>query len=184
MIGRRLTLEEFLHLPERKPALEFVEGEVTQKVSPKGEHSSLQYAIADVFNRHERRLKIARAFPELRVRFAGAAPVPDVSVYRWERIPRTPSGRVASDFTSAPDIAMEIVSLGQSVKRLARRCRWYVANGVHVALLVDPTDESIILFRPDAEPRTLRGTDVIDVSDLVPGLTLTVAAVFATLTLE
>ena len=40
--GRKLTLEEFLALPEEKPALEFVAGAVRQKVSPETQHSLLQ----------------------------------------------------------------------------------------------------------------------------------------------
>jgi Uma2 family endonuclease len=41
----RLTLDEFLKLPEEEPALEYVNGVVSQKVSPKGRHSSLQPVI-------------------------------------------------------------------------------------------------------------------------------------------
>ncbi len=37
-----LTLEEFLVLPEEKPALEYVDGVVTQKVALLYEHSSLR----------------------------------------------------------------------------------------------------------------------------------------------
>ena len=35
---RRTSLEEFLKLPEEKPALEYFDGKVTQKVSPKTRH--------------------------------------------------------------------------------------------------------------------------------------------------
>jgi hypothetical protein len=37
-----MTLVEFLALPEEEPALEFADGRVEQKVSPKGKHSGLQ----------------------------------------------------------------------------------------------------------------------------------------------
>ena len=43
--GKRLTFEELLALPEEKPALEYFDGVVTQKVSPERDHSSLQYEI-------------------------------------------------------------------------------------------------------------------------------------------
>ena len=39
---RRMTLEEFLHLPERKPALEYDDGVITKKVSPKSNDVALQ----------------------------------------------------------------------------------------------------------------------------------------------
>ena len=35
----RLTLEEFLRLPEEKPALELIDGAVTQKMAPAWDHS-------------------------------------------------------------------------------------------------------------------------------------------------
>ena len=38
----RMTLEEFLKLPETKPASEYIEGEIIQKPMPKTKHSCLQ----------------------------------------------------------------------------------------------------------------------------------------------
>jgi Uma2 family endonuclease len=52
---------------------------------------------------------------------------------------------------------------------------------VPIALLVDPDDESIIRFRPDAPPKALRGTDRIDLDPVLSGFEHTVEEVFATL---
>src|SRR2546427_470977 len=95
---QRLTLEEFLKLPEEEPALEYEDGEVTQKVSPQGRHSVLQGELVQRVNAFGRPRKLARAFPELRTTFAGRSRVPDVSVYLWERIPTTSEGRIADLF--------------------------------------------------------------------------------------
>ncbi len=176
-----LTLEEFLKRSERKPALEYVNGVVTQKVAPKGQHSRLQFKLAEFFNRFAEPRRLAAAFPELRTTFAGASPVPDVAVYRWERIPRDASGKIANDFFEPPDIAIEIVSPRQRVSRFVDRCRWYVANRVPLALVVYPQHESVILFRPGQRERTLRGADQIDFGDVVPGLQLTVQELFDSL---
>lgn len=108
LVRHGLTLEEFLKLPEEKPALEYLDGRVTQKVSPKGRHSALQSDTMELFNRLTRPQKVARAFTELRATFVGASPVPDVAVYRWERIPRTRDGEIADDFTEPPDIAIDL----------------------------------------------------------------------------
>src|SRR5437764_572707 len=110
-----LTLEDFLALPEVKPALEYFEGKVTQKVPPLGEHSALQVESVEYLNRLFRPGRIARAFTELRSSFDDASLVPDVSVYRWERIPRTPSGKIATYFRTPPDVAIEIRSPGQTI---------------------------------------------------------------------
>ena len=58
---------------------------------------------------------------------------------------------------------------------------WYVDHGVRAALLVDPSDRSIILFRPDAATQTLRGDAVVDLSDLAPELRFSASELFAAL---
>jgi Uma2 family endonuclease len=176
-----LTLEYFLQLPEEEPALEFAEAMVTQKVSPKGRQSALQVELAERFNQAARPLKLARAFTELRTTFAGVSRVPDLVVYRWQRIPIDAEGRLANDFQDPPDIAVEIASPEQSVNQLVRRCLWYVAHGVTLALLVDPVDESVLLFRPGQTPIGLQGAERIDVSEVLPGFDLTVEELFASL---
>jgi Uma2 family endonuclease len=181
---RSLTLEQFLELPEEKPALEYFEGEVTQKVSPKGRHSGLQSALVELIQHFAKPLKLARAFTELRTTYGGASTVPDVSVYRWERIPRNERGQVADDFVEPPDITIEIVSPSQSVTGLVRRCVWYVGNGVGVALLIDPDDWSVIAFQPGALPRVLRGADRIELDEILPGFELTVQELFDSLKLD
>lgn len=181
VVQKTLTLEQFLQLPEEEPALEFADGVVTQKVSPKGQHSALQFDFAEYVNQYARSRKLARAFPELRTSFAGVSRVPDVAVYRWDRIPRDANGRVANDFVEPPDIAVEIASPGQGSNALVRRCLWYVEYGVTIALLVDPDDESVLAFRPDGRLTALHGKDRIDLSEVLPNFKLTVEELFASL---
>ena len=179
-----LTLDEFLRLPEEEPALEYAEGQMTQKVSPKGRHSLLQGKTCERINSFAEPKKLAFAFPELRATFAGVSRVPDVAVYAWDRIPRTPNGRVADEFLAPPDIAIEIVSPEQRVNALVRRCLWFVENGVRIAVLIDPDDESVLVFRTGVQPRAQRGNDVIDLSDVLPGFQLTVDELFGYLSLD
>jgi Uma2 family endonuclease len=178
---QRLTLEKFLARPETKPAREYVDGVVTRKMAPKGRHSTLQVELVQRVNRIAQPRRAARAWTELRTTFGGASYVPDVVVFRAERIPRTPDGQVCDDVFEPPDIAIEIVSPRQSVTGLVRRCLWYVANGVTVALLVDPRDLSIIIFRLGGRTAALRGADVVDLTDVVPGLAFSVEGLFESL---
>src|SRR4029077_12985917 len=94
--------------------------------------------------------RLALALPELLTVYAGAAYVPDVAVYRWDRIPRTSDGELADDFREPPDIAIEIVSPKQSTNALIRRSLWYVRHGVEIALLVDPSDRSVIQWHQES----------------------------------
>ena len=181
---QRMTLEEFLKLPEQEPALEFADGEVSQKVSPKLHHSALQLGFGKRIDAFGIPRKLARAFTELRTTFAGKSYVPDVAVYRWERIPRTPGGDLAQEALEPPDVAVEIVSPDQSVTALVRKCLWYVEHGVPIALLVDGQDRSVLAFRPGASPRVLRDADPIDLSEALPGFQLSVQEQFAALKAE
>lgn len=176
-----LTLDRFLALPEEEPALEFWQGGVCQKVSPKGRHAVLQAELIQRLNQYGLPGRLARAMPELRTTFGGASFVPDVAVYRWRRIAVEADGRIADDFVTPPDIAIEIVSPQQRVNALIRRCLWYVTNGVQAALLVDPDDESVIVFRPETHPVACHGGDGIDLSDILPGFALTVEQLFSSL---
>jgi len=173
-----MTLDEFLKLPEEKPALEFEHGVVTQKVSPKARHSRLQGRLARLFDDFGEPIRLAAAFPELRTTFGGNSVVPDVALFRWERIPRDQHGELLDDVFIPPDIAVEIRSPGQSLRSQIDRCRWYVGNGVEIALLVDPDDRSVRLFRADADMQVLRGEDRIDLDSVLPGFQLTAQQLF------
>jgi Uma2 family endonuclease len=181
---RPVTLEEFLTLPEKKPALEYANGKVTQKVSPQGKHGRLQSKFAELLNGFGEPRRLAIAFTETRATFAGRSRVPDVTMYRWERIPRDPNGEVANVFRTPPDIAVEILSPEQSVRRQVDRCRWYVANGVQIALVLHPDERSVRLFRADGTEQRLTGADRIDLDAVLPGFELTVEALFGTLRID
>jgi Uma2 family endonuclease len=181
---RGMTLEEFLRLRERKPALEFIDGEVSQKVAPKARHGALQLEGAMLINAFARPIRLARAFPETRATFAGRSYVPDVVVYRWDRIPTTPDGEVADDFMLPPDIAIEVISPGQTVTKLSERCRWFVAHGVTVALLVVPRRRTVYWFHARESERALTGVERIDLEEVLPGFELTPATLFAALRMD
>jgi Uma2 family endonuclease len=176
---QNMTLEEFLALPEEKPALEYEDGVITRKVSPNNWHSAVQLTWADTINAHARPRKLARAFPELRTAWPRRSLVPDLAVFVWDRIPRDPSGKLR--FTRAsepPDIAIEVISPGQGRDAMIRRLESFIAAGSRAAISTNPRTESIIVVRPGAEPVTLRRGDTLDLSDIIPGLRIELSALF------
>lgn len=182
--AHRMTLEDFETLPEEKPALEFESGKVTQKPMPRGKHSRLQYKLTEQVNVAAAPSRAAQAYPELRVRVAGSSYVPDVSIFLWNRIPQTPEGEVADIFHAVPDATAEIVSPDQSVNGLVRKCRGYVANGVKIALLIDPKDRSVLAFHPDGRLDSWQGEDRVELDTIFSGFELTVNDLFASLRLD
>lgn len=181
---RRLTLEEFLELPEESPALELIDGVVTQKVAPQWLHGLLQVGCAVLINDYAQPRRLALAFSEIREASGRDSLVPEVGVYRWERIPLTADGRLTNAPPIPPDVAIEIISPGQSLNELIEKGRRYLTHGVQIVVIVHPDHETVTLLRADANVTTLRGEDRIDLDAVLPGFELTVRALFDTLQLE
>lgn len=176
------TLEEFLKLPETKPASEFTNGETVQKPMPQGEHSLLQVELCEAINQVAKPWKFARAFPELRCTFGGESITPDVSVFRWDRIPIEPSGRVANRFEIYPDWAIEILSPDQSQTKVLGNLLHCSEHGTELGWLIDPREETILVISSDQRVQLLRGTTSLPVLNGI-ALELIVEQVFSWLTL-
>jgi Uma2 family endonuclease len=160
---RPITIEEFLQLPETEPASEFINGKIIQKPMPEGEHSQLQIDLCETINQIAKPQKIAKAFPELRCVFGGLAIIPDITVFRWERIPRLPSGRIANRFEIYPDWAIEILSPDQKYKQVLAKLLHCAEYGTELGWLLDAEDESILVVDSDRRVRELKNSDRLPV---------------------
>ena len=103
-----LTLEQFLDLPETKPASEYVAaGKIIQKHMPQGKHSLLQTKLIIFINSILLEQSIAIALSELRCTMGGRSIVPDVVVLEQQNIPKDEDGEIANKVTIAPDWLVE-----------------------------------------------------------------------------
>ncbi|MDZ7954461.1 Uma2 family endonuclease [Nostoc sp. DedQUE09] len=178
-----LTLEEFLKLPETKPVSEYINGEIISKPMPKGKHSRLQLRLCNSINEVAESQKIAYAFPELRCSFGIRSIVPDVSVFNWSRIPFDADGEVPNDFLLWPDWTIEILSPEQSSNRIIGNILYCLQHGCRLGWLIDPTDRSILVFRPGQQPELLQKSDRLEVLEEI-NLEITVEQVFSWLKME
>ena len=141
-----LTLEEFLALPETKPASEFINGKIHQKTMPQGKHGAIQAELTvQIYGL--RRQKIARVITELRCTFGDRAIVPDLAVFKWDNIARDADGSIANAFTWPPDWTIEILSPGQSPSRPTRNIFHCLEHGCVMGWLIMPEDEfSVVVY--------------------------------------
>jgi Uma2 family endonuclease len=174
-----IDIEEFLALPETKPASEYVDGKIIQKPMPQGEHSTIQGELIIALNGTLKPQKIARAFPELRCTFGGRSIVPDVTVFAWDRIPRQVNGRIANVFNLEPDWTIEILSPNQSYTRVTKNILHCLKHGTQLGWLIDPQEQSVIVYFPTQQPEFLEtATDVLPVPDFAGAFSLTLAELF------
>ncbi|MGV0023430.1 Uma2 family endonuclease [Phormidesmis priestleyi] len=180
---KTITLEEFLNLPETKPASEYIDGEIIQKPMPQGEHSAIQGDFVSNINAVVRPQKIARAFPELRCVFGGRAIVPDVSIFTWDRIPRKENGGVANVFSAAPDWVIEILSPDQRSTKVTKKILHCLDHGCLMGWLIDPDDRSVIAYPADGRSHAFSEPDQgLILPTFVKDFQLTVGELFGWLT--
>ena len=180
---KAITLEEFLKLPETKPASEYLNGEIIHKPMPKGKHSRLQLRLCETINNVAEPRKIASAFPELRCSFGSRSIVPDVAVFKWSRIPFDADGEPPNDFLLCPDWTIEILSPEQSSNRVIGNILYCLQHGCQLGWLIDPSDRSILVFLPNQQPELLQYNAHLSVLGEID-LAVTVSQVFSCLKME
>ncbi len=181
--SKTLTREEFLKLPETKPASEYINGKIIQKPRPKARHSRLQAKLINAVNEVTEERKIAYAFPELRCTFGGRAIVPDVAVLRWEHLEFDENGEPIDDVLIAPDWTIEILSPDQSSNRVTGNILHCLKYGCQLGWLLDPDDRSILVFQPKQQPELRQGKEDLIVGEGIE-LNLTVEQVFSWLKMK
>ena len=147
-----ITLEQFLDLPETKPASEYIGGgKIVQKPMPQGKHSLLQLELVFFINSVLRKAGIAIAFPELRCTIGGRSIVPDVVILEQQNIPKDEDGEIANRVTTAPDWLIEILSPDQSTTKVILNILHCLNCGTQVAWLIDPAEKIIFVYRPNQQ---------------------------------
>ncbi|PZV04647.1 MAG: hypothetical protein DCF22_25295 [Leptolyngbya sp.] len=185
---KTVSLEEFLQLPETKPASEYIDGKIIQKPMPQGHHSVIQGELLRTINAALKPAKVARAFPELRCTYpagsrssvyGGRSTVPDVTVFLQERIPREPDGSVANVFLISPDWTIEVLSPDQNANRVALNILHCLEHGTQLGWLIDPEESLILVYSPGHQVEAFEDpATVLPVPTFATGLTLTLGEVF------
>jgi Uma2 family endonuclease len=180
----QLSLEDFLQLPETKPASEYINGKIYQKPMPKGKHSAIQTFLAATINQVSIPKRIARAFTELRCTFGGRSIVPDVTVFSWQRIPVDADGEIENEFELAPNWTIEILSPDQSSTRVINNILFCLNHGTELGWFIDPQERLIMTFRPGEQPEVKQNQDILPVLSILSDLQLSVQDVFGWLSLN
>ncbi|HEY9770806.1 MAG TPA: Uma2 family endonuclease [Coleofasciculaceae cyanobacterium] len=172
------TLAEFLELAPTKPEQEYLAGEISQKPMPQGEHSVLQASLVTEINQVGKQQKLVCAFPELRCNFAESSIVPDVAVFEWQNISLKVNGRITNKFEIAPDWIIEILSPNQSANRVIRKITFCLNQGTKLGWLIDPEDESVVIFEPNSTPVVKADNDILLVLEALANWQLSAVDLF------
>lgn len=175
----KLSLQEFLVLPQSGDRFELVDGELRPKVSPKYQHSTAQGRLFRLLDDWCEQQQVGRVRLEwsvvLQRRGVDWVPVPDLTYVSYERLPS--EWEEDTPCPVQPELVIEIISPGQSFGELTQKATDYLIAGVDRVWVVDTKAQSLTIFRQDALPQTLQGEGSISDS-LLPGLVLPMIRLF------
>jgi Uma2 family endonuclease len=175
----RMTLDEFLALPEEKPYREFVRGEVIEKPMPGPDHSALVLEVGGQIREYlKAHREVARVDTELRHAARGDEDrvyLPDVSVTLKSRFP---AGQRRGPIEVHPDIAVEVLSPDDRATVINDKIQFYLRAGVSIVWVVDPEARTLTEYRPDGPSRQFRAPGRVSGAPVLPGFALDLAALF------
>lgn len=175
----RLSLQEFLDLPESGDRYELVDGELIPKMTPTTPHSRTQKRLLRLIDDWCDKTGIGEVNPEWAVALVRLgvdwSPVPDLTYISRERVPPDWDGEGVCP--GIPLLVVEIISPGQTFGQMTQKATDYLLAGVDRVWVVDPKAQSVTVFQPGNLPQTVWSDRTIE-DPLLPGLMLSISLVF------
>jgi Uma2 family endonuclease len=103
--------------------------------------------------------------------------MPDVSFVRWDRFPdgKLPKDRV---YKIAPDLAVEILSEGNTQQEMEIKLDEYFQAGVRLVWYIDPRSRTARIYSARDQMQTIDENGNLDGRDVLPGFTLRLGEFF------
>src|SRR2546427_407184 len=111
---------------------------------------------------------------------AGLVRIPDVAFVSWTRLPnrRVPTEPIPD---LAPDLAVEVLSAGNTPGEMARKRQDYFAAGVWLGWLVDPDACTVEVYTGPDQPTVRHEADTLEGGGVLTGFALPLRELFAEL---
>ena len=108
----------------------------------------------------------------------GLVRIPDVSFISWDKFPtRELPAEPIPDLV--PDLAVEVLSEGNTAEEMRRKLREYFQVGVRLVWLIDPATRSAEVYTSPRKKTTLTANQALDGGTVLPGFRLTLQKLFA-----
>jgi Uma2 family endonuclease len=108
----------------------------------------------------------------------GRVRIPDVSFISWDRLPRGELPDEAIDGV-VPDLAVEVLSRGNTAKEMQRKLREYFEAGVRLVWFVYPKTQTAEVYTSPTEMRRIGKSQSLDGGEVLRGFKLPLTKLFA-----
>ncbi|TAF04578.1 MAG: Uma2 family endonuclease [Nostocales cyanobacterium] len=181
-LKNKLTIEEFLSLPESDNVYEFVNGEAVPKykneqMSPKFFHGSTTGSLFILLSKwgKEKGRVVVEWSVKLTRNQQDWIPVPDLTYVSYQRLPIDWLKDEACPVT--PELVVEIISPGQTFGDMIEKASYYLQAGISLVWVVDTISQTITVFTSSSLPTTYRNQQIIS-HELLSGLQITPDEIF------
>ena len=171
---RSVTVEEYLSNPEFKHA-EFIDGEVVERNLGSKNHSMIAVNAAAALNQYRKKLQRGSGHAGLHCKLA----IRERLRYRIPDICYVLRDFDGPYLDGAPEFCIEIQSPEDLIREALNKFDDYFANGCRLGWIVLPEEQSVLILRPSQSPHAVGVGEMIDGGDLLPGLSVAVADLFA-----
>ena len=103
--------------------------------------------------------------------------LPDVSFTAWENVP-TSDAHLQSVADFAPDLAVEVLSDGNTKSEIARKREDYFTAGTQLVWIVEPDDRTVAVYTDPDTFTLLNEADTLTGGGVLPGFELPLAEFF------
>lgn len=108
----------------------------------------------------------------------GATRSPDAAWVRRERLTQLTTDQKRRFLPICPDFIIELRSATDSLHAAQDKMAEWIANGVQLGWLLDPTERSVHVYRPGHPPEKLQNSATISAEPVLPGFVLDLAAIW------
>ncbi len=177
-----MTADELLAMPDDGFCYELIKGELIKVSPPPGhEHGLVAMNIAGPLFEYVKSKNLGNVYAAetgfLLEQNPDTVRAADVSFVRRERIEKV--GPVEGYWTGAPDLAAEVNSPSDTVRRIEGKVAEWLEAGTRMLWVVSPRLHTVTVYRSLTDIETLTGKDTLDGGDVVPGFQIKIADIFA-----
>lgn len=105
--------------------------------------------------------------------FPGLVRLPDVAFVSWERAPEDAEAEAIPDV--APDLAVEVISRGNTAAEMERKLREYFEAGVRCVWLFDPRARTVRVYSSPESFSIVGEEGTVDGGEVLPGFQVSLA---------
>ncbi len=175
-----LTAEDLLELHSKGIKGELIRGVLAETVSTGVEHGKITAKFTIKIGIFVEPKKLGTIVTSDSGVLVGRNPdvvrEPDVAFTSAEKMPLDTRIRGYSEVS--PDLIVEVMSPGDSVRALYDKAHMWISHGVILVWVADPDSRTVDVYRQDGTIVTLSEDDALDGAPVLPGFTLPVREVF------